>query len=38
MHFIPEALDDYVVAHSANETELLKALRSLSRSLVEHVI
>lgn len=26
MHFIPEALDDYVVAHSANEPELLKAL------------
>jgi caffeoyl-CoA O-methyltransferase len=26
MHFIPEALDDYVVAHSANEPDLLKAL------------
>lgn len=26
MHFIPEALDDYVVAHSENEPELLKAL------------
>jgi predicted O-methyltransferase YrrM len=26
MHFIPEALDEYVVAHSENEPELLKAL------------
>lgn len=26
MHFIPEALDDYVVAHSENEPELLQAL------------
>lgn len=26
MHFIPEALDDYVVAHSENEPALLKAL------------
>lgn len=26
MYFIPEALDDYVVAHSENEPELLKAL------------
>ena len=26
MHFIPEALDDYVVAHSENEPSLLKAL------------
>ncbi|WP_430409842.1 O-methyltransferase [Kordia sp.] len=26
MHFIPEALDNYVVAHSADEPELLKAL------------
>ena len=26
MHFIPEALDDYVVNHSENEPELLKEL------------
>jgi len=26
MHFIPEALDEYVVAHSENEPDLLKAL------------
>ncbi|WP_046743623.1 O-methyltransferase [Kordia zhangzhouensis] len=26
MHFLPEALDDYVVAHSQDEPELLKAL------------
>lgn len=26
MHFIPEALDDYVVAHSENEPELLQQL------------
>lgn len=26
MHFIPEALDDYVVQHSENEPELLKSL------------
>ena len=26
MHFIPEALDSYVVAHSENEPDLLKAL------------
>jgi len=26
MHFIPEALDDYVVAHSENEPKLLQAL------------
>ncbi|EDP95568.1 O-methyltransferase [Kordia algicida OT-1] len=26
MHFIPEALDEYVVKHSADEPELLKAL------------
>ena len=26
MHFIPEALDDYVVAHSESEPELLQQL------------
>ena len=26
MHFIPEKLDDYVVAHSENEPELLQQL------------
>ena len=39
MHFLPEKLDDYIVAHSENEPELLQKLtRETYRKVLQPIM